>query len=376
MNFSDLLEPTTCATQQNYIPVDVVQQYDDCDFSDYDAFLVGYQEDRNSTNTGAGKAADCVREQLYALVATEKPLKICDLGNCRLGKTVKDSYIIVQELCKLLQPYNKPLIIMGGTQEITCTLAQEQLSEEEFPTITCIDAKIDLQLESEDFYNSNYIVNLAKTYKNVKINHIALQEYLLHQAARDFLNARNFPHIRLGNVFHNAKHTEPMLREAQLISFDTTALRYSEFDANRDCLPAGLYVEDACQIAWYAGYSNEMNTFLLSEFNPLLAQNVKPSASTCALLIWHVFDGISQRNAIDYEFNEDFYTTYHVKNDILEHDVRFFEHTVTKQMWVELHLPYCAKTRVMPCNYSDYQMFSNGNMPENWLMELQRDCEK
>jgi formiminoglutamase len=109
----------------------------------------------------------------------------------------------------------------------------------------------------------------------VKINYIALQEYLSHKTAYDFLRTNNFPHIRLGNVFHNAKHTEPMLREAQLISFDTTALRYSEFDANRDQLPAGLYVEDACQIAWYAGFSHEMNTFLLSEFNPVYTNNVK-----------------------------------------------------------------------------------------------------
>ncbi|MCL2327511.1 MAG: arginase family protein [Bacteroidetes bacterium] len=371
MNLSDLLEPTNCTTQQNHIPAEIVRNYKDYDFSDYDVFIVGYQEDRNSENQGAGKAADCVREQLYSLFATEKPLKICDLGNCRLGKTVKDSYIIVQELCKQLEKYNKPLIIIGGTQEITLTLAQERLNEDEFPTITCIDAQIDMQLESEDFYNTNYIAQLAETYDNVKINYIALQEYLSHKTAYDFLRTNNFPHIRLGNVFHNAKHTEPMLREAQLISFDTTALRYSEFDANRDQLPAGLYVEDACQMAWYAGFSYEMNTFLLSEFNPVHINSVKPSATVCALLLWYVLDGISQRNTIQYD-NEEFYTIYYVKNDLFEHDVRFFEHTITKQMWVELFLPLYNEKRMVPCNYSDYQSFSNENIPDSWLMELQR----
>lgn len=372
MHLSDLLEPTTLIAQKNRFLVEIVRNYDDCNLSDFDVFLFGYQEDRNSENIGAGKAADCVREQLYNLYTTEKTLKICDLGNCRLGKTVKDSYIIVQELCKQLKKYNKPLIIIGGTQEITLTLAQERLSEEEFPTITCIDAQIDIQLENEDFHNTNYIAQLAETYENMKINHIALQEYLSPQTAYEYLLSKNCPHIRLGNVIRNSKHTEPMVREAQLVSFDTTALRFSEFDANRDSLPAGLYVEDACQMAWYAGFSNEMNTFLLSEFNPAHTHKEKTSAFVCALLIWYVLDGISQRNTIQYDFNEDFYTIYYVKNNILEHDIRFFEHKVTKQMWVELFLPLCSKKRVFPCNYSDYQTFSNENIPETWLMELQR----
>jgi formiminoglutamase len=376
MHLSDLLQPTTFSARHNHIPVVIVQNYDEHNFSDYDVFIVGYQEDRNSTNNGAGKAADCVREQLYALFATEKSLKVCDLGNCRLGTVVKDSYIVVQELCRQLKQYSKPLIVVGGTQEITLTLANERLSEEKFPTITCIDALVDMQPESEDFYHTNYTEQLAKTYKNLKINYIALQEYLSHKTAYEYLQTKHYPHIHLGNVLHNTKHTEPMLREAQLISFDTTALRYSEFDANRDILPAGLYVEDACQMAWYAGFSNEMNTFVLSEFNPTRTHNIKPSASVCALLIWYVLDGISQRNTIHYDFNEEFYTVYHVKNDILEQNVRFFEHTITKQMWVELFLPLCGEKRMFPCNYSDYQMFSNGNMPESWLMELQRTSKK
>lgn len=372
MCLSDLLQPTNCCAPQNRLPVEIVRNYEECDFSEYDVFLVGYQEDRNSNNKGAGNAADIVRKQLYELFETKKPLKICDLGNCRLGKTVKDSYLIVQELCNYLQQYNKPLVIIGGTQEITLTLAQERLRKSEFPTIACIDAQIDMQSNDDDFHNTNYIMKLTDIFENVKINHIALQEYLSPQSAYEYLRSKNSPHIRLGDVMQNSKHTEAMLREAQLLSFDTTALRFSEFDANRDSIPAGLYVEDACQMAWYAGLSNEMNTFLLTEFNPEKTQNEKPSAAVCALIIWYVLDGISQRNADLQEFKEEFYTIYYVQNNLLAQDVRFFEHKITKQMWVELFLPLCNKKRMLPCNYNDYQAFSNGNLPENWLMELQR----
>ncbi|MDR2962767.1 MAG: arginase family protein [Bacteroidales bacterium] len=372
MNFSDLLTPTTISTQFNKLPVDILLSYEDCNFSDYDVFIVGYAEDRNSENAGAGTAADSIRTQLYSLFTHSKSLKICDLGNCKLGKTVKDSYMIVKELCSLLHSYKKPLILIGGTQEITCTLAQERLKDEEFPTLTCIDAKIDLHANGEDFHHTNYIAQLTNTYVTIKVNHIAVQEYLSHPNSFEFLTAHNFPYIRLGNVLHNTKHTEPMLREAQLVSFDTTALRVSEFDANRDTLPAGVYVEDACQMAWYAGFSQEMNTFVLSEYNPTRAVNSSSSAAICALILWYVLDGISQRNPIPNNRYEDVCTIHYVKNNVMEHDVRFFEHTVSKQMWVELPLPDYNTKRILPCSFSDYQLFSHGEIPENWIMELRR----
>ena len=73
------------------------------DLSNYDVFIIGVPEGRLSLgNESCGLAPDKIRSSLYGLYEGEWGLKILDLGNLRIGQTVQDTYVILQQLSTYL----------------------------------------------------------------------------------------------------------------------------------------------------------------------------------------------------------------------------------------------------------------------------------
>ena len=340
-----------------------------------DVFILGYLEDRNSNNIGATQAAAIIREQLYKLYSTSHKLNILDLGDCILGKTVKESYFVLQEVLKILKSFDKPIVIIGGTQEASYSIAKEYFKKLHFPTFTYIDSKLDIDLKSEDFSNINYIQKIQNINQNVRIVNIANQECLSHISSFNWFKTNYFPLNRLGDVLQTRINTEPLIRDAQIVSFDATSIRNSDFMANVDTNPIGLFSEDACQLGWYSGFSPNMKVFHFSEFNPTMDTN-NVSSKLSAHVVWHVLDGISQRKSIFLDFSAENYKCYYVKNNFLEQDLRFFEDFTTHQLWVEIPLKKKNKKRIIPCSKSDYQCFIDDDLPENWMMEFNRVYHK
>lgn len=340
-----------------------------------DVFILGYLEDRNSNNIGASIASQKIREQLYQLYSTSHKLNILDLGDCIQGKTVKESYFVLQEVCKILKTYDKPIILIGGTQEASYYIAKEYFKKVQFPTYTYIDSKLDIELKSEDFSNCNYIQKIQQINQNVRIVNIANQECLSHISSFNWFKTNYFPLYRLGDVLNTRIDAEPLIRDAQVVSFDASSIRYSDFMANIDSNPIGLFSEDACQLGWYSGFSPNMKVFHFTEYNPTLDSN-NISSKLAAHIVWHVLDGISQRKTNFLDFSAENYKCYYVKNNFLEQDLPFFEDLTTHQLWVEIPLKRKNRKRILPCSKSDYQSFISDDLPENWMIEFNRVYQK
>ncbi len=343
--------------------------YNEQDLASADAFLLGYKEDRNSDNIGCETAADTIRQQLYALHRTSKPLRIIDLGNCKKGPTVAESYNNFRLCMQELATYEKPIVIIGGTQEIVCYTTQYSFRTVSYPSAAFVDAKIDWDEDKNDFSNRNYLTRITEEFPLLRITHIANQEYLSSKDAFSWLTSNCFSSFRLGDCNAAIERSEPYTRDVQLVSFDINAIRYSDSPAGRNA--NGLYAEKACQIAWNAGFSPRLNTFILSEFNPQKDTD-GISAQLSAEIIWHVFDGIAQRIPESIDFNDDSYLKHYVHNSVLPQDICFYESLISKMFWVEVPIGSTKKKRIIPCSSDDFELMKAGFIPDIWMTEFNR----
>ena len=176
--------------------------------------------------------------------------------------------------------------------------------------------------------------------------------------------------MRLGECNANITKAEPLIRDAQLISFDMNVVRYSDSPAGQNV--NGLYSEYACQCAWNAGYSPRMNMFILSEFD--VKKDVDGiSSQLAAQIIWHVFDGISQRKNESCDFFDGTYKIVHLKHSMIPQDITFYTSEVSQTMWVEVPIGInTRKTRFIPCSQVDYEQCALGYVPDIWMTEFRR----
>ncbi len=63
---------------------------------------------------------------------------------------------------------------------------------------------------------------------------------------------------RLGHIQSKLEEAEPILRNADILSFDISAIRQSDAPACATTTPNGLYGEEACQVMRYAGMSDKL----------------------------------------------------------------------------------------------------------------------
>jgi arginase family enzyme len=368
MGLEAYCEPVTLDVSNN-LGVLSTNSYANTSLKAADVFLLGYSEDRNSDNIGVHNAPSVMREKLYSLHKTSKSLKILDLGNCKNGETVAQSYANLQSAVEILAKYDKPIIVFGGTQEASCYLAEASFKQVQFPSVCMIDARVDWEKNAEDFSNRNYISHLIAYNPQIRISQIGTQEYLSSREAFAWLTEHYFPMLRLGECNADIKQTESFIRDAQLVSFDINAIRYSDNPAGLNV--NGFYAESACQCAWNAGYSPRMNIFFLSEFNPQKDTD-SISAQLSAEILWHVLDGISQRKRESGDYSDDSYLKRYLKHAKFPQDICFYESLVSQTFWVEVPMKTMQKKRVIPCSLANYETFRNGFIPDFWMMEFQR----
>ena len=90
------------------------------------------------------------------------------------------------------------------------------------------------------------------------------------------------------------EEVEPVIRDADMVSFDVSAIRQSEAPGNNNASPNGFYGEEACQIARYAGISDKLTSIGFYEFNPSFDNNHQ-TAHAVAQMIWYFIDGVVNR---------------------------------------------------------------------------------
>jgi len=336
------------------------------DITDADLVLVGIGEMRGSgILTGESYAPDKIRKQLYQLHYWHTDTKIADLGNIKTGAHITDSYAALRTVLTEIFNAGKTAIILGGSHDIT--LAQYDTYKELNQVIeaTCVDALIDLRGDSM-LRSENFLLDMLTGEPNMirHYNHIGFQSYFVHPRLLETMDKLRFDCFRVGIVKENIEEMEPVIRNSNMMSFDISALKYSDAPSNAQS-PNGLSGEEACILTRYAGMSSNLNSIGIYGYNP--QQDVKElTAKQIAQMIWYFIDGKSRsKQEIRLEersnFNE-FHTAF------AEVDTVFLQSRKTNRWWMQM-----PDKKFIACSYNDYLKASLNEIPERWLRIQERN---
>ena len=264
------------------------------DIENADIILLGVNEFRGNGYFETGsEAANTIRKHLYRLHYWHTDVKIADLGNVKQGASMRDSYAAIKTILAEMLRLKKIVLILGGSHDITLAQYYAYIELEMQVEATCVDALIDLRGESP-IHSENFLMEMLTGEPNMvkHYNHIAFQSYFVHPRMLETMDKLRFDCYRVGTVTENIEEMEPVMRNSHLLSFDVSAIKYSDAPANKNC-PNGLTGIEACMLTRFAGLSNKLSSFGIYGYRP--QDDVEElTARQISQMIWYFIDGKSR----------------------------------------------------------------------------------
>jgi len=363
----------------------VVQSYTlefpDLENKKFDIAILGVKDDRNAlNNSGCALGPDYIREKFYCLHQGDYDVKIADLGNIIAGQTVGDTYFAVKTVIAELIKMDILPVILGGGQDITYAqyMAYEELEQK--VDLVVIDSQFDLEESEEGSIETTSQSYLSKVFLHqpnylFNFSNIGYQTYFVNQDSLRVMEKLLFDVHRLGDFAGNISVSEPVIRNASLISFDVSAIRSSDACGNANATPNGFYGEQACQLCRYAGMSDKLTSIGFYEFNPAYDSNGQ-TALLMSEMLWYLIDGFYNRKK-DFPLQpKSQYYIYRASLKNEAHELVFVKSKKTDRWWMQVPYPtgmsMNERFHLVPCRYEDYQIAVTGEMPDLWWRTYQK----
>lgn len=336
------------------------------DITDTDIVFIGVNETRGSgILENRVNAADCIRKQLYRLHYWHTDVTMADLGNVKTGATLNDSYAAIKTVLAELLRMKKTVIILGGSHDITLAQYFAYKELQQVVEVSCIDATINLKSENP-LRSENFLLELLTGEPNLvkHYNHIGFQSYFVHPRMLETMDKLRFDCYRVGAARENLEEMEPVIRNTNLLSFDISAIKYSDSPASIES-PNGFTGEEACILARYAGMSKKVSSFGVYGYLPEEDQK-ELSAKQISQMLWYFIDGKSRGKQEAVIEDRDYFNEYHTSFNEVESV--FLQSKKTGRWWMQL-----PNKKFIPCSYKDYIQASQNDIPERWLRAQERD---
>ena len=336
--------------------------------------IFGVKESRGSDNNhGAANGPDEIRKKLYQLKKGNGLYHIVDLGNLNPGIDLDEIYVRISEVVRILLENNVLPIILGGTHDLDFGQYRGYEDMEKLVSILNIDAFLDLEEKGEAAARQHiHRILLHEPNYLFSYTHLAHQLYLIDPMAASILEKLYFEAYRLGHMRTNLAEMEPAIRNADMMTFDITAIKSADAPANAQAQPFGLTGEEACQLCWYAGQNEKLSSVGFYEYNPEFDDRHKKTASVIATMIWYFIEGFYHRKN-ENNFRSNDFLKYTVAMPTEPEAITFYKSKFTEKWWMEV-VPQSAnrytRNSIVPCSYTDYQTATRGEVPDRYINTL------
>lgn len=353
------------------------------DVSSVDIAFIGVMEDRNAvTNAGSAAAPDRIRREFYNLHKGNFRLKIADLGNLTNGFTPEDTHYALTSIVSELVETGVLPIILGGSQDLTFAQyrAYEKLGQ--IINLVSIDPRFDLGDSEGELDNRSYLSKIILHQPNFLFNftNIGYQTYYVDQEAIQLMKNLLFDTYRVGIMRENIEEAEPLIRNADMISVDISAVRMADAPGCENPSPNGFYGEEICQIMRYAGRSDKLTSIGFYEYNPGF-DNRNQTAGQISQMIWYLLEGYCTRSndlpQKGQQWDEHQFIKYMVPIEDHDHEIVFLKSRKSDRWWMKV--PCRSETPsnyerhyFVPCSYNDYQIALKNEVPDRWWQVYQK----
>jgi len=333
-----------------------------------DLVIFGIEEDRNSLVAGSAKAPDKIREHLYNLNRIAPRFKILDIGNLKMGNSENDTYFAVKDVCENMRAQGKTVVIIGGSQDLTFGITKS-FEDEPFNMVT-VDPKFDFKKGVKAINSETYLSLIFGKQRNMRsYTVLGYQSYFTDSLEFDQFSQNGCEAKRLGQIRYDMIQVEPILRNADIFSFDINSVRSIDAPGQYFSSPNGLYAEEACQLARYAGMADKINA--AGFFNVIPAvDNQNMTAKLMAQVIWHFLEGFHHRIVEMPEKYASEFNQFVVDMEDVDLPLTFYQSRKTGRWWMEIRDAEEEKRMIVPCTEEDYHAASKNEIPDRWWKNL------
>jgi formiminoglutamase len=321
-----------------------------------------------STSETDAASMDAVRTQLYAQYYWHTDIKIADLGNVKQGASVTDTYAGLTTVLEFLHQQNKIVLVIGGSHDLSLPQYRVFKNNNELVDVTMLDMLIDLG-DEEQITDKNFLFDMLTSTPNFvrHFNLLGFQSYYVNPNILETLDKLNFDCHRLGKVRDKIANMEPILRSTDMLSIDMNVVRHADAPCNVATSPNGLHGDELCQIMRYAGMSDSCCSVGFYGYNASLDVH-NMTARLIAQAIWYFIDGVHFKQ-IEADFTDKMqFEEFNVA--MYDGFTLFLRSKRTNRWWVQL-----PNKKYIPCNVDDYITATRGDIPENWLKEVERSMD-
>lgn len=323
-------------------------------------------------------AADAVRRHLYALTDVKLGAGLVDLGNLTHPKPD-----LLLSVARELLSGRIAVLLVGSDQAFTAALYQAYHLSEQLINLALVDKTFDFTFEAASASDTTHYLNAILRQEKSYLFHLGLIGY-----QRPYLNPRilqlfeqeQFDALRLGHIRDRLAEAEPLIRDADLFSFDLSAMRLADAPAAAQASPSGLFTEEACKLAYYAGFSDKLTSagfFGLSAnaayYTPT---ELRITHQLTAQVMWYFLEGFAHRIG-DYPISTDGCVEYVVANKQLSFSISFWKSARSNRWWMQIPIAQhsaskYARHRLVPCTYNDYLAACSEELPERLIRAFER----
>ncbi|MCR4680211.1 MAG: formimidoylglutamase [Bacteroidales bacterium] len=334
--------------------------------------ILGVPESRYSyENPSCAMAPDEIRRQLYRLYKWHKNVRIIDLGNLKVGKTVEDTYEVLSDILAFIIENKVIPIVLGGGNDLAFANYRAYEKMEQVVNLVAVDSRFDLGDEHQPIRSDAYLNKMVLQQPNFLLNYanVGFQTYMNSPATIKLMEDLFFETYRVGSMRKDIEEVEPIVRNADMVSLDISAVRRPDAPGCPHSSSNGFYGEEICQIAKYAGLSDKLSSFGIYEYDPTL-DYCNQTSQLIAHIVWYFVEGYLNRpNDNQFNHKQD-YRQYSIAVSGALSELVFFCSKNTGRWWMLVPMINKEKDTTqnyyLPCSKRDYLLACDDQIPDRW----------
>lgn len=312
---------------------------------------------------------DSYRKAFYSLYPGNWNYKIVDLGDIQRGATVEDTRFAVKEVVGSLLQSNIIPLILGGSQDLTYSQYRAYDRLGEMVSVVNIDNRFDLGDADMPITNKSYVSKMIveQPYNLFNYSVLGYQSFFNPPQEIALMEKLFFDAYRLGQIKEDISIVEPIMRDANMVSLDVSAIKNAELSYSHSDNPNGLDGLDICALSRYAGISNKVSSFGIYELRS--DGETLSGAMLIAQILWYFVEGVNFRMEDEDFENDNLFTSYHVP--VEDEVLVFIKSNKTNRWWIEL--PFISNVNnklkspaLLSCTYGEYLSACDQEIPDRW----------
>ena len=317
------------------------------------------------------EVADQIRSQLYQLAQLTNNLSLIDLGNVKPGNSYTDTCVAISEVFQVMTRNRIILILIGGTSHYNYGGILTYQKNNVPLNMVSIDSRFSRESIEECFLSGKQVAGMDGGYQMANYINIGYQSYFVPQSVLDYVDDYYFEAYRLGFVRTNVKEMEPVLRDANHVTFSLNAIKHADAPGALKSSPNGLSGDEACQLSFFTGHSNRITS--LGIYDMSVTKDIHQTTSQLAAqVVWYFLEGVANRIFEEPDLKPQNFTKYLIHNNDSNQDLAFYQSNLTNRWWMELFFHQQNHYLILSCSENDYELACKQEIPDRWWKAYQR----